>query len=125
MAGDPKEIASLDPSAPSPSLIIIPGMEKNRPIEERPGGGKQSEILYRFDLAPPFALMRVCEILKRGADRYGEWNWLKLPINDNIGHSIAHSYAFLAGDRQDDHLGNAACRALFALDQSIRYGLGK
>lgn len=82
-------------------------------------GGKQSATLTRFDLVPPFALARIAQIIKTGADKYGENNWKKIEVRDNINHAICHLYAFLASDTNEDHLGNASCRVLFALELAL------
>jgi hypothetical protein len=86
-------------------------------------GGKQSATEYRFDLVPARALAEVAAVLKEGADKYGEWNWLKIAVSDHLNHSITHAYAHLGGDRQEGpigHLARNACRALFALEVALR-----
>lgn len=82
-------------------------------------GGKQSRLDARMDLLPPKALMRIAEILAAGAKKYGNWNWKKIDNPDHINHSIVHYYKFLTGDTAEDHLANAACRALFALEMEL------
>jgi len=83
-------------------------------------GGKQSATPYRFDLIDARAMFRLAEITGYGASKYGADNWRKLDIEDNINHAIQHLYAYLAGDRQDDHLAHALCRCLFATAQDER-----
>ena len=85
-------------------------------------GGKQSRVSGRYDLMPPKALRRVAEVLATGAEKYGEWNWLKIDEKDHVNHAINHSYLHLDGDTTEDHLANAACRALFALEIYLRGG---
>lgn len=78
-------------------------------------GGKQSRLDVRFDLIPAIPLFEVALVLKEGADKYGEWNWQKIPTSNHINHALSHIYAYLAGDTSDDHLAHAACRILFAI----------
>ena len=77
-------------------------------------GGKQSHIPYRYDLIPPEVLGDVAKVLAEGADKYGEWNWLKIDTNDHLNHAIAHIYLFLSDDQSEDHLNHAICRLMFA-----------
>lgn len=96
-----------------PGLIDTPTI-----INEK--GAKQSDTPYRFDLIPHLALFKEAEILGKGAKKYGDWNWIGIPINEQINHAIQHIYAYLAGDTSDDHLGNASCRVHFALELQER-----
>lgn len=95
------------------------GMGNTVPTYENKTGGKQSDIPYRFDLLPPLSLAKVAQILKNGADKYGENNWHKIPVNENINHAIAHLVAYLANDNQEDHLRNALCRIFFASEVDL------
>lgn len=102
---------------------IISGVGKDEPTEVNEFGGKQSRLDYRFDLIDPKALFAVAKVLKDGHDKYGsDQNWRVIPIRDHLNHLLAHTYAYLAGDRQDDHLSHAVCRALFALAVEIEKG---
>lgn len=94
----------------------VPGVGPDAPTTTNADGGKQSATLYRADLLPPTAVLSVAKILKHGADKYGAENWRLIPRRDNLNHALIHVYAYLAGDRSDDHLEHAACRLLFALE---------
>lgn len=94
---------------------MIEGMSKDQSIVINEKGGGQSNIPYRFDLIDAKALFEMAKILSEGANKYGVNNWRLIPTEDHINHAISHLYAHLAGDRQDDHLGHAFCRAMFAL----------
>lgn len=93
----------------------IPGMGPDQPTITNEDGAGQSDIPYRMDLLDARALMVAAAVLKSGADKYGAGNWRVIPIRDNLNHLLAHTYAYLAGDTQDDHLSHVLCRALFAL----------
>lgn len=89
------------------------------PVYTNATGGKQSDIPYRFDLLPPLSLAKVAQILDQGAKKYGENNWHKIPVNENLNHALAHIISYLAGDNQEDHLRNALCRVFFASEVEL------
>jgi len=92
-------------------LKVGPDLE----IEVNKNGGKQSVVHYRFDLLPSEALFEVAKVVKKGADKYGKWNWVKIGTQEHINHALIHLRAELAGDSQENHLAHAACRVLFAI----------
>lgn len=98
----------------------ILGVEPDAPVVENENGGKQSETPYGFHLIPPSAIFEAAKVLKYGADKYGETfesrNYNKIDTNSHLNHALQHIYAFLAGDTQDDHLGHALVRLMFAYD---------
>jgi hypothetical protein len=95
---------------------IVQGVGPDAETVVNAQGGRQSFTPYRADLLPPNAVLRISRILGEGAPKYGEWNWLKTTVGENINHALIHLLAYSAGDRSDDHIGHAACRLLFALE---------
>lgn len=95
----------------------VVGVGPTAPTVTNEQGGKQSDSPYRMDLVPAQAIFTVANILKTGAEKYGENNWRKITVEDHLNHALVHAYAYLAGDSTDDHLGHFACRALMALEQ--------
>lgn len=95
---------------------VIPGVGPDAPTTENEQGGKQSDSPYRCDLLPSTALLKIANVLKQGAKKYGENNWRRITQKEHLNHAITHLLAFMAGDRQDDHVSHAACRALFAME---------
>jgi hypothetical protein len=96
---------------------------KNMGVDQPKGKpGEGSPTAYRFDLLPPLALAAVAEVLKLGADNYGEWTWTQAPPQHHLNKALVHCYAFLAGDVTEkdgeviEHLRHAACRLLFTLE---------
>lgn len=70
----------------------------------------------RYDLISPVGLRAVAAACAEGAEKYGDYNWEKgMPANDLLNHAIRHIYAFLGGDRNEDHLGHAAWGCLAAI----------
>ena len=90
------------------------GLAPNSKTYTNKYGGRQSVMEARLDLLPPEAMMEIGKILNQGAVKYGENNWHKTTINENINHALNHIFAYLAGDTQDDHMGHAHCRLMFA-----------
>jgi 5'-nucleotidase len=94
---------------------VIEGVGKDAPMCVNENGGKQSKLDYRFDLFDPMPLFQLANIVATGAEKYGEWNWRRISVEENLNHALCHIFAHLAGDEQDDHLGHAFCRLMFAL----------
>jgi 5'-nucleotidase len=74
---------------------FVPGVGENVPVTVNENGGKQS---------------------------YGEWNWRRIPTSDHLNHALTHIFAYLAGDKQDDHIGHALCRLMFAQSMELTPG---
>jgi hypothetical protein len=54
-------------------------------------GARRSEQMPRYDLIPTTGLDRLARRYAEGAEKYGEYNWMKgLPIEDTINHVIQH-----------------------------------
>ena len=100
------------------------GVEPDAPVVENENGGKQSDSPYGFHMIPPSAIFDAAKVLKYGAEKYGETrlnrNYTKIHSDEHINHALQHIYAYLAGDTQDDHLGHALVRMMFAYDCHAR-----
>jgi len=73
-------------------------------------GAKRSadRVGVRYDLLSPIALARYAAACAEGAQKYGDFNCEKgMPAGEMLNHAVAHIYAYLAGDRSEDHLGHA------------------
>jgi hypothetical protein len=85
-------------------------------------GAKRTALGARWDLLSPVGLRRCAEAAAEGVEKYGEFNHERgLPVHVYLNHLIAHVYAYLAGDRSEDHLGHAAWNALFACQSQEAY----
>ena len=93
-------------------------------VKTYPNGAKSSKLNVRYDLIPPNAMNEVAKVVALGCVKYGEWNWLNLPVGDNINHALRHTVALnlrhATQATQLDHAAHAACRALFVLEQLLR-----
>jgi hypothetical protein len=92
------------------------------PVVVNKRGEKQSALDYRFDLIDPLPLFRLANIVANGVKNYGEWDWRRISLKDNLNPAITHAFAYLAGDRQDDHLGYAFTQLMFALSLEMTPG---
>lgn len=63
----------------------------------------------RYDLIDPEFLRRVAEVMRKGAEHYGEFNWTKgIPSQRYMASLLRHVFAYYAGDDSEDHLAAAA-----------------
>lgn len=97
----------------------VDGVGPDAPTVTNERGGKQSHVPYRMDLIDGPAILAMSKVLSEGAEKYGEDNWRQIPVSDHLNHLIVHAYAYLSGDRSDDHLTHCMCRALFATAVSL------
>ena len=59
----------------------------------------------RYDLIPPHAMLRVAMQYARGAQKYGESNWLLgIPTQDMLASAMRHLEAWRRGEPEEDHL---------------------
>lgn len=103
---------------------VLLGVSPDEPVIENEQGGKQSDTPYGFHLLPVRSVFAAAKVAKYGADKYGETfenrNYTKISPQEHVNHAIQHLYAYLAGDTQDDHLGHAIVRCMFAYDTAKR-----
>lgn len=79
----------------------------------------------RFDLLPPFGLIRVALRCEKGVDKYSEENQFRgIPIKHHICSSLRHIIKYMAGDKSEDHLAAAAQRLLAAIDVEEKFKMG-
>jgi len=78
-------------------------------------GAKRSAKDVRFELISPIGMRRVAQASHEGAEKYGPMNVESgLPVSVFLNHALSHIYAYLEGDRSEDHLGHAGWNLLFA-----------
>ena len=103
---------------------FILGVTPDAPVETNKNGGKQSASPYAFELIPPHAIFCAAQVLKHGAEKYGESfdhrNYTKIDSKSHLNHALQPIYAYLAGDLSDDHLEHALVRLMFAVDMDER-----
>lgn len=90
-------------------------------IETTKDGGKQHQRPYRMQAVPAKAILEVGKVRDKAyrVHGYPDDNYKSIDIKENVGRAIMHLYAWLSGDRSNEHLAHAATRALFALEQEL------
>lgn len=59
----------------------------------------------RFDLLPAYSILRLAQHYENGARKYADRNWENgLPLARFIDSALRHQFAFMQGDRSEDHL---------------------
>jgi hypothetical protein len=79
----------------------------------------------RYDLLPTIAIKRLAEHFEKGAVKYGIDNWKKgIPLRRYLDSCLRHTFKYLNGDRDEDHLAaaiwNLAC--LLETEEMIKNG---
>ena len=80
------------------------------------GGARRTDRKPRFDLIPFEFLEAFAEVLTRGANKYGPYNWKRGQKDfflDAWNHAFVHLQRFKEGDHSEDHLGHLACNVAF------------
>lgn len=75
----------------------------------------------RCDLLPPLAILRLARHFEAGAKKYGDRNWEKgQPQHVLLDSGLRHTFRYLAGAYDEDHLAAAVWNLLCAMDQEER-----
>lgn len=75
----------------------------------------------RYDLLPCHAIFRVARTLEKGARKYAERNWEQgIPTGRFMDSALRHLFRHLAGDRDEDHLAQAAWNVLCLIETEHR-----
>jgi len=77
----------------------------------------------RMDLLPALALIRLSKHFENGAKKYGPRNWqLGIPIDSFIDSALRHTFKYMAGMDDEDHLVAAAWNLMCALEMEEKLG---
>ncbi len=70
----------------------------------------------RYDLITPIAMRRLAAVYERGAGKYEARNWEKgIPMSRCLDSALRHIYNYLEGQRDEDHLAQAAWNLFAAI----------
>jgi hypothetical protein len=79
----------------------------------------------RFDLLPPYALMRLAQHYENGSRKYGDRNWeLGQPLSRYMDSALRHMNKSLMGLEDEDHFCAAAWNILSIVETQVRIKLG-
>ena len=79
----------------------------------------------RFDLLPTRSIRRLAGVYERGALKYSARNWEKgMPLSRYMDSALRHLFQYLEGQRDEDHLAQAAFNILAVIDHEERMQAG-
>lgn len=79
----------------------------------------------RYDLLPCAALRRLAQVYERGSVKYAARNWeLGMPTHLFMDSALRHTFQYLEGKRDEDHLAQAVFNlmALIEYDERMKAG---
>lgn len=80
----------------------------------------------RYDLISPHSIFRLARVFEKGAEKYAARNWEKgMNLSRLIDSALRHTFQYLEGHRDEDHLGQAAWNLMAAIhtEEMIRRGV--
>jgi len=90
---------------------------EDRSVRYASGAVRSSDAeATRYDLITPIGLAAVAAACAEGAAKYGG----RLSVPECLSECLRETYIFLAGDRNADHLANAAVAVLHAIQENSR-----
>lgn len=79
----------------------------------------------RFDLLPPYALLRVAKHFENGAIKYQERNWEQgIPCSRYLDSAFRHMVKMLMGFDDEDHESACTWNLLCLIETKLRVELG-
>lgn len=80
----------------------------------------------RFDLLPCLAMRRLAQHFEKGANKYAARNWEKgQPLSVYMDSALRHAFAFLGGQRDEDHLIAAVWNLMCLAETEMRIRHGR
>lgn len=97
--------------------VALEDISESKTVEFSTGAVRSADrVGERYDLISPIGLRRLAMTCHEGAVKYNDYNWERgMPISEMLNHGIAHLYAYLSGDRSEDHLAHAAWNCFGAM----------
>lgn len=80
----------------------------------------------RFDLVMPELILRLAQLLERGAKKYGDHNWTKgIPASRYLSSLLRHAGQFASGCTKEDHLAAVVFNTMGLMDLQTRCASGE
>jgi hypothetical protein len=84
-------------------------------IKEKDQPKNWVESLFEVEKSNTYiALEAVTQVMRYGAEKYGENSWRSLPAEAHLDHMIEHIYKEMIGDNREPNISHALCRCVFA-----------
>ena len=116
---NPEEIRelSIKMAKPQPNKAL----SNDAPPSVNEQGGKQHHRPYRMQAIPPKAILEVGKVRYIGYNDLGyeDDNYKLISREEHVGRALTHIFAWLAGDKSNDHLSHGCTRLLFALEMEL------
>ena len=108
-------------------MIAFEQVEDSGKRQEFPTGSVRDtrEGKGRFDLLPPYALLRLAQHFENGSVKYGDRNWERgQPLSRYLDSTLRHVVKYLGGSRVEDHLAAAMWNLAAYIETEHRIELG-
>lgn len=80
----------------------------------------------RYDLLPAYAIQRLAQVYEKGAKKYAPRNWERgMPLHLFADSALRHTFQYLDGARDEDHLAHAVFNLLAIIELEKRIEDGK